>query len=405
MTLTIPALNYVLPVELVVLQGTSLCNLNCTYCDLSERSRKTKAVMSGALIERFFSQLFTSVPLASEVTILWHSGEPLTQSPIYYDEAIDQILRLRQKLIGSKSSIRFGIQTNGTLIDENWCQFFLRHADHLEVGVSCDGPSELHDLFRVDWAGKVSHAKTLRGMQLLHRHGIKYKLIGVVTRQTLAKPDEFYKFFFERRDELTGFHFNILASATSTKSDLSYSVTDRTVYQNFYRRMLELSQASCEEGYPFEILNFAQGAARILCTKSAGDPSFSEEAIAPLRSVNLDAQGHVTTFYAGLSSMTLPDEYGDGCGLSLGNIWQEELTKMIGSEKMRRMIEDLAGSAETCRTYCEYFSVCPGGFEILKKQTHGTFRAHETSECVIHVKTLIDVLLEDIQHHANPAVR
>src|ERR1019366_3792235 len=94
------------PVELVVLQGTSFCNLNCKYCDLSVEGRRTKSSMGPALIDRFFTELFQSGRVAPEVTILWHSGEPLTLPPSYYDDAIARILSLKGALASDGVSLR-----------------------------------------------------------------------------------------------------------------------------------------------------------------------------------------------------------------------------------------------------------------------------------------------------------
>lgn len=193
------------PVELVVLQGTSFGNLNCTYCDLSVESRRTKLAMDSTLIERFFAELFRSGPLAPEVTVLWHSGEPLTLPPSYYDDAISRILDLKASLDLNDVSVRFGIQTNGVLINDQWCEFFKRHSDRIDVGVSCDGPQELHDLFRVNWNGRTSHSNTLRGMDLLHANAIKYKLTSSTVGSRLSnstgklkRPDQSNKRFEQR---------------------------------------------------------------------------------------------------------------------------------------------------------------------------------------------------------------
>jgi uncharacterized protein len=330
------------------------------------------------------------------VTVLWHSGEPLTLPPSYYDDAIARILRLKAALASNEISLRFGIQTNGVLIDDDWCRFFARHASRLDVGVSCDGPADLHDMFRVNWNGRTTHMQTLRGMDLLHSNDIKYKLIAVVNRQTLREPERFYKFFFERREQLSGFHFNVLADGNSPHPDLAYAADDRTAYYSFYRRLLALSRASHE---PFEILNFTQGTARILASKDPRARSFFEQATTPLKSLSVDARGNITTFYAGLSPDTLRDLYGDGMGLSLGNIFETPLEEMAGSEKLQRMMHDFARSKRACETSCEYFSVCPGGFDLLKKQSLGSFDSSETVECLIHVKTLVNALLDDIQDH------
>jgi uncharacterized protein len=179
------------PVELVVLQGTSFCNLNCKYCDLSVDSRRTRLVMEPSLMERFFSELFQSRRTGNEITILWHSGEPLTLPPSYYDRAIDLLLKLHDTY-AADISLRFGIQTNGVLINDEWCRFFKRHESRLNLGVSCDGPSDLHNLFRVNWSGHSTHRQTIAGMDLLQKNGIKFKVIAVVTRKTLSEPESLY---------------------------------------------------------------------------------------------------------------------------------------------------------------------------------------------------------------------
>jgi uncharacterized protein len=387
------------PVELIVLQGTSFCNLNCTYCDLSAESRRKKTVMDPHLTGRMFTQLFESRRLAPEVMVIWHSGEPLTLPPSYYDEAIGGILSLQEKSGANDTVLTFGIQTNGVLIDDDWCRFFKRHEKHLDLGVSCDGPNELHDLYRVNWNDRTTHLQTVRGMDLLASYGIKYKIIAVVTGRTLSQPDEFFRFFFDRREQLSGFHFNIVADGKSPHPGLAYSALDRSSYYAFYKRLIELNREVQAAGHEFDIVNFSQGISRILALHDEGAPVFYDQGTAPLKSISLDAHGNVTTFYAGLAIDVLPDAYGDGKGLSLGNILDTTFEDMVESDKLQRIMRDFAISRHACQASCEYFSVCSGGYEILKKQSFGTFDAAETDECVIHVKTLVDALLDDINHH------
>jgi uncharacterized protein len=393
------ATNKFSPVELIILQGNSFCNLNCTYCDLSVQSRRTSSIMKLSLVERFFAQLFKSGKLAAEVTVVWHSGEPLTLPPSYYDEAIGLVCGLREELVGNAVSVKFKIQTNGVLINDDWCALFARHAGVLDVGVSCDGPAELHDAYRVNWNGRATHAKAVRGMDLLQKHGIKYKIIAVATKKTLSHPEAFFQFFFDRRKFLSGFHFNILSEAASTDRALSYSVGDRISYYNFYRRLLALSHDAAEAGAEFKILNFSQAFARITAARAFDAPTYLEQTSAPLKSLSLDARGNVTTFYAGLGIEVLRDLYGDGRGLSIGNIIETSFEDMIRSDKLQRMMSDFATSTRSCKESCEYFAMCSGGYEVTKRLTLGTFDASETTECVIHVKTLVDALLDDICEH------
>lgn len=387
------------PVELIVLQGNSFCNLNCTYCDLSVESRRTTSVMDLKLVERLFEDLFSSGRLASEISVVWHSGEPLTLPSSYYDEAISLILRLKDRIASSSISVKFKIQTNGVLINDEWCAFFKRHERQLDIGVSCDGGAELHDAYRVNWNGRATHAKTTRGMDLLQENGIRYKIIAVATQKTLSNPDAFFDFFFARRRFLTGFHFNILAQSSLDDTDLSYSADDRAAYYGFFRRLLRLCHDASAAGQDFKILNFSQGLARILAAQDRSAPDYFRETSAPLKSLSVDARGNVTTFYAGMGMDVLQDLYGDGRGLSIGNILQVSFEDMVRSDKLRRIIRDFEISTESCRRSCEYFAVCPGGYEVTKKQMLGTFDASETTECIVHVKALVDALLDDIGDH------
>lgn len=387
------------PIELIVLQGTPFCNLHCTYCDLSVESRRTKTVMPIEIVVTAFEQLFQSDRLSAEITVIWHSGEPLTLPIDYYEEAISRIHDLQRQYGRSDIRISFDIQTNGVLIDERWCDFFVEHRDHLAIGISCDGPDVVHDAFRLYRSGQPTFEKVNRAMDRLRDRQIKYKVIAVVTRQTLQNPSAFYEFFYARRAEMTGFHFNVVASSIGPVPELSYAPEDRTLYQQFYQTLLDLCDSCTDKaGEVLSIANFTDGLGRILNEHKAGMCLPIEQASAPFRSLNIEASGEVTTFYAGLSSDTLAQHYGEG--MSLGNLHSSTLEAMFNSSNLERIAKDFAQSTETCRAQCEYFTVCPGGFEITKKTTFDRFDVAETPECIIHVKALTDALLADVETHA-----
>jgi len=388
----------IVPVELVVLQGTSFCNLNCTYCDLSEQSRKTRQVMDFELIEHLFRELFVSNHVGSELTIIWHSGEPLTLPPSYYERAIGLIIALRDELCGdARITVNFDIQTNGVLIDQRWCDFFQRHQEHLHVGISCDGPATMHDAFRRGWNGGKSHAKAIKGMAMLTANDIKFKVIAVVTDHTLADPESFFAFFQAYRASLRGFHFNVLAQSNLRTTGLHYTAKDRQRYRLFFQRLLQLSHEAARNNRPFVIENFTQALTRIVSDSS--ESSYMAQTSAPCKSLNVDSRGNVTTFYAGLSPDIHKNRYGDDQGLCLGNIQDQPLDSLLRSSKLTAIQMDFDISTEACRESCEYFNVCSGGFELTKLERFGRFSVTETPECVIHVKALTDALLEDIAAH------
>jgi uncharacterized protein len=385
------------PVEQLVLQGTSFCNLDCRYCDLSQASRRTSAKMPVGLVETLLGSLIQERLLATNVVVVWHSGEPLTLSASYYAEAMDAILDLCRRK-APDVVVSFDFQTNGTLIDSTWCDLFERYASVINLGVSCDGPRELHDAFRVDWKGRDSFNRTLRGMEMLEGRGIRYNAIAVVTKATLADPDSFFDFFYQRRKGLTDFHFNVLASPLGTEGGLSYGKDDRDAYYDFYHRIMDLWAERQAAGDGLPIRNFSLALDRITSHGTAGAPVYIEESTAPLRSLNMDTQGNLTTFYAGLDSSTQRHRYGDGTGLSLGNITDQALSTMLISPKLSAMRQDFDHCHRACKHSCEYHAVCPGGFELAQLQANdGTAEfAPETVECLVHVKALTDALLDKI---------
>jgi uncharacterized protein len=384
------------PIELIVLQGTPLCNLNCSYCYLSTESRSSKRQMPLSLIERIFTQIFASRFTGNRTVVSWHAGEPLTLPISYYEEAIKTILELKARLGRSDLQLRFDIQSNGVLINDAWCDFFLRHKDIFDIGISCDGPSSMHDRHRLNWSGKPSFAQTVRGMDLFASRGIKYRLIAVVTPDSLSYPEEFIEFFYARRDQINGFHFNFLSEVNSGKSTLHYDDHAIQSHYKFVRKVLEYLRAKHEVENPFKVRNFSQFYAKMFAPENLRGGNTGNETSFPFRTLNIDIDGNVTTFHAGLYVDVLKDIYGDGFGLGIGNILINTLEEMASSPKLDLMIGDFKSSQSACERECEYASLCAGGYEIAKVKHFGTFDAAETPECRLHVKSLADALLDDL---------
>lgn len=389
------------PVEQIVLQGTSLCNLDCRYCDLSQESRRNSARMPVEWVTELLLQLVSQDLLAPSVCIVWHSGEPLTLAPAYYAAAIDAVLDFMAHH-APKIAVTFDFQTNATLINDEWCDFFQKFADVVRLGVSCDGPQNTHDAFRIGWSGRGSFARTQRGMARLDERGIPYNVIAVVTDRTMAAPEEFFEFFLQRRQSMTDFHFNVLASPVHGIDGLGYCNTDRDRFRRFYERMLELSQTTSALGSSLPIRNLTQAMHRIAALDQPDTPTYVRETSAPLRSLNMDALGNLTTFHAGLDIGTHAQRYQDGEGFGLGNLQREPLSEMLESAKFARMRADFASMHRRCEAECEYFGVCAGGFELSQMRAlDADPRAPaETVECLIHVKALTDAVVNVLEADA-----
>jgi len=169
-----------LQTQLLVLQPTPFCNIDCSYCYLPRRDDRSRMDLDTVRVTA--RRLREDCLVGDELSVVWHSGEPLAVPVAWYAQAFAV---LADELIGIR--VQHALQTNATLIDGRWCDFFRRH--QVQVGVSVDGPAFLHDLHRRTRRGGATHAATQRGMRLLREHGVPFHAIAVVTAATLGKPD------------------------------------------------------------------------------------------------------------------------------------------------------------------------------------------------------------------------
>ncbi|MDW3846419.1 radical SAM protein [Micromonospora sp. BRA006-A] len=168
----------------LVVQPTSFCNLDCTYCYLPDR--RSLRLMSGA-IARACAESIAHQNSGHPVSVVWHGGEP-TATPIgRFRELLSPFEELRRAGL-----VRHEIQTNATLINRQWCKLFTTYG--FEVGVSIDGPRALNRN-RLDRAGNPTDARTLRGMQTLADAGVPYSVICVVTPETIDHAEALVDFF------------------------------------------------------------------------------------------------------------------------------------------------------------------------------------------------------------------
>ena len=170
------------------------CNLACSYCFFLDKELlypNSKFRMTEETLEAYIRQLIAS-HRSNRVTVAWQGGEPTLMGLEFYRKAIEYQKKYRQPGMVFENTM----QTNGTLLDDEWCQFF-KENDFL-IGISIDGPRVLHDAHRVDKGGAPTFDKVMRGLRLLQKHGVEYNILVTVNRLTADHPKEVYRFL---RDE------------------------------------------------------------------------------------------------------------------------------------------------------------------------------------------------------------
>lgn len=170
----------------------SKCNLDCDYCYYLEKENlyvKKNPVMSEELLERFVKQYIESQTMP-EIMFTWHGGETLMRPLSFYKRAVE----LQKQYAGGRH-IDNSIQTNGTLLNDEWCKFFKEN--NFLVGISIDGPQEFHDEYRRDKMGRPSFHRVMKGIELLKKHEVEFNCMAVVNDYNVDYPIEFYNFFKE----------------------------------------------------------------------------------------------------------------------------------------------------------------------------------------------------------------
>ena len=179
------------PLYVMLKPAGAHCNLACKYCYYLEKNRlyqnTPRHLMSDEMLEQFTRE-YIEAQTMPQVLFTWHGGEPLMRSIDFYKKA----LALQKKYAHGKQ-IDNVIQTNGTLLTDEWCEFFAKN--HWLVGISIDGPQEYHDHYRVTPAGKPSWEKVMQGISLLKKHRVEWNAMAVINAYNAEHPLEFYHFF------------------------------------------------------------------------------------------------------------------------------------------------------------------------------------------------------------------
>ena len=170
----------------------SICNLDCLYCYYLEKQNLYPEGepfrMPDDILEEYIVQHIDASP-ETVISFSWHGGEPTLLGLDFFRK----IVAFQRKHKPANRRIVNGIQTNGTLLDEDWCRFLA--TEEFAVGLSLDGPREMHDRYRLTKDGKPTHAQTMRGHELLQEHGVYTDILCVVNVHNVRSPLRVYRFF------------------------------------------------------------------------------------------------------------------------------------------------------------------------------------------------------------------
>lgn len=366
-------------IELLVIQPTPFCNIDCTYCYLPNRN--SKAVVSKQTLLNLFSQVFTSGWFEDCLPVVWHAGEPLVLRPEFYRDAFRTIDRLKPAGL----AVKHAFQTNGTLIDEAWCSFFAE--EKVDVGVSIDGPRYFHDRNRLTRGGRGTFDKTITGIRALRRAQIPFHVISVLSSQSMSAPREMFDFYVE--EGIREVCFNV---EESEGAHVSRSFADEGIETAYYKFLSEFWRLSIGRPGCIDFIREIEHAVRQVIRPNG--VSFANQLVEPFAVISMDWLGNISTFSPELLGLKNAD-YDD---YLLGNINREALIDLPNRPSLERMLEDIGAGVRMCQETCQYFSVCGGGEPVNKMAENGTFASTETRYCRLTKMRATDLVLDAIEH-------
>ncbi|WP_328415711.1 radical SAM protein [Micromonospora sp. NBC_00389] len=352
----------------LVMQPTSFCNLDCSYCYLPDR--RSRRIMSNAVAQacaESIAQQNSDFP----VSVVWHGGEPTATPVDVFRDLLAPFEDLRRA-----GRVRHEIQTNATLINRRWCELFAAYG--FDVGVSIDGPGPLNRN-RLDRAGNPTDSRTLRGMRTLAEAGLRYSVICVVTPETIDHANTLVGFFTDLPGcQSVGFNIEEQEGADRT------TVTEESAYR-FWLRLVQRRV----NGSPLRIRDLDRLADYLAATRANQVDHAPYE---PIPTVSCD--GQVVLLSPELLGITEP-RYGD---FIVGNVLRQPITAMIARAGDLRYVTEFVTALNDCADHCTFYDFCRGAQAGNRYFEHATFTARETTYC----RTTRQALVRATADHLTP---
>jgi uncharacterized protein len=330
--------------HLLVKPAGAICNLGCKYCFFLSKENLypgSSFRMSHDLLEEYIRQ-YIQAQRVPEATISWQGGEPMLMGLDFFRRSVEYAERYRKPGM----TIHYTMQTNGTLLDDEWCNFF-RENDFL-IGISLDGPQEQHDAYRVDKGGNPTFDRVMRGLRLMQKHTVQFNILACVHAANADHPLDVYRFFRDEagaefiqfipiveRDNETGFQEGNKVTDRSVRAE-QYGTFLITIFDEWVRRdvggiyvqIFDVSLAAWV-GEPPGLCIFSPTCGTALALEHNGDLYSCDHFVEP--------------------------------GYLLGNIEEQPMIDLVISEKQRRFGLD---KLNTLPLYCQKCGVrfaCHGG--------------------------------------------
>ncbi len=357
----------------VVMQPTTLCNLDCSYCYLPFRGADRRMPVPVAEAVAAAVQPWAR---GGRFSVVWHGGEPLAAGRDHLGDLIAPF----------GADVEHHVQTNATLIDDEWCEFF--RARGVRVSVSVDGP-EIRNRDRVNRGGKPAYDRILRGVEALRRHGMPFSALCVVGRPEPGLATELYAYFLDLGCDVLGINVEEMEGVNQRAN--RHPAPEVTAFWaelvSAWRRRPRIHLREIEWSLRYAASVLDGTADDVLPRRLDPIPTVAHDGSVVLLSPEL----------AGFSD----PRYGD---FTSGNVLSTPLGEILDRAAETPWIAEFLTGVERCREQCPYFGFCGGAHAANRYFEHGRFDATETDHCRNSKMRLLEGVLDHARDHEPTAV-
>lgn len=357
----------------VVMQPTTLCNLDCSYCYLPMRKADQRMPVT---VAEAVADAVRPWSRAGRFSVVWHGGEPLAAGRDHFAALLAPF----------GAEVEHHVQTNATLIDDAWCEFFQTHG--VRVSVSVDGPRERNN-DRVTRGGKPAYDRILHGIEVLRRHEIPFSALCVVGRPEPGVAAELYRYFLDLGCDVLGINVEELegvnhrANKHPARDVRAFWAELVTAWRRDPR--IHLREIEWSLRYTAAVLD------------GTGDQVLPRH-LDPIPTVAFD--GSVVLLSPELAGFHDP-RYGD---FTSGNVLTTPLGEILDRAAETPWIREFLTGVEECRETCPYFGFCGGAHAANRYFEHGRFDVTETDHCRNSKIRLLEGVLDHARDHQPTAV-
>jgi uncharacterized protein len=353
----------------IIMQPTTFCNLDCAYCYLPDRRRKRD--MSTAVATAVASAIPDTWSARAELEIVWHGGEPLAAGHRRLVELLEVFEPLRRE-----GRIKHVVQTNATLITDDWCEVF--GTFEVSVGVSLDGPRPANGN-RLDLRGRPAFDRISSGIDVLRRHGIDFSAIAVVSADSVCGAAEILDYLEALDCRLVGFNMEEKEGANHRGGTPSMELS-----RSFWRDVFTWT-----ETHPTMPVREVQRMFDFLALDPVGRATDVAHDTIPSVAYN----GDVVLLSPELVGIR-DERYGD---FVAGSVLVDSLPTIIDRAMELDYVREFTRGVQRCKATCEYFAFCQGSHAGNRYFEHGTFTATETQHCRNSTQAVV-LALHDVSY-------